>query len=213
MASARENDLNPDTKIGLELPFARSRTGLFGLTETTLEQAGHNIKNLLLTAKGERVMQPDFGSDLRALLFEQADENIEERIEETILESISTWLPYISVGKIDIIEDETNPNSMKVDLDFSLNPTNMSIGSILMGMGVALVAVNWTVGGWEYITFAAGEIKNPKNNLPLALIIGTIVILVLYFLINVAYLKVLPMGSLMGEIKVGETAARAIYGW
>ena len=97
-------------------------------------------------------------------------------------------------------------------LDFSLNPTNMSIGSILMGMGVALVAVNWTVGGWEYITFAAGEIKNPKNNLPLALIIGTIVILVLYFLINVAYLKVLPMGSLMGEIKVGEAVARAIYG-
>jgi len=97
-------------------------------------------------------------------------------------------------------------------LDFSLNPTNMSIGSILMGMGVALVAVTWTVGGWEYITFAAGEIKNPKKNLPLALIFGTIVILVLYFLINVAYLKVLPMGSLMGEIKVGETAARAIYG-
>ena len=121
MASARENDLNPDTKIGLELPFARSRTGLFGLTETTLEQAGHNIKNLLLTAKGERVMQPDFGSDLRALLFEQADEDIEERIEETILESFSTWLPYISVEKIDIIEDETTPNLMKVNLNFYLN--------------------------------------------------------------------------------------------
>ena len=121
MASARENDLNPDTKIGLELPFARSRTGLFGLTETTLEQAGHNIKNLLLTAKGERVMQPDFGSDLRALLFEQADEDIEERIEETILESISTWLPYISVEKIDIIEDKTTPNLMKVNLNFYLN--------------------------------------------------------------------------------------------
>ena len=121
MASARENDLNPDVYIGLELPFARSRTGLFGLTETTLEQVGHNIKNLLLTAKGERVMQPDFGSDLRALLFEQTDENIEERIEETILESISTWLPYISIQKIDIIQDESNLNLMKVDLDFSLN--------------------------------------------------------------------------------------------
>ena len=121
MASARENDLNPDTKIGLELPFARSRTGLFGLTETTLEQAGHNIKNLLLTAKGERVMQPDFGSDLRALLFEQADEDIEERIEETILESISTWLPYISVEKIDIIEETSNPNLMKVNLNFYIN--------------------------------------------------------------------------------------------
>ena len=97
-------------------------------------------------------------------------------------------------------------------LDFLLNPTNMSIGSILTGMGIALVAVNWTVGGWEYVTFAAGEIKNPKKNLPLALIIGTIVILVLYFLINIAYLKVLPMDSLIGEIKVGEMAARTLYG-
>ena len=121
MASARENDLNPDVRIGLKLPFTRDRAGLFGQTETTLEQAGHNIKNLLLTAKGERVMQPDFGSDLRALLFEQADEDIEERIEETILESISTWLPYISVEKIDIIEDETTPNLMKVNLNFYLN--------------------------------------------------------------------------------------------
>jgi APA family basic amino acid/polyamine antiporter len=79
-------------------------------------------------------------------------------------------------------------------------------------MGIALVAVNWTVGGWEYVTFAAGEIKNPKKNLPLALIIGTIMILVLYFLINIAYLKVLPMDSLIGEIKVGEMAARTLYG-
>ena len=97
-------------------------------------------------------------------------------------------------------------------IDMSLNPTDMKIGSILTGMGIALVAVNWTVGGWEYITFAAGEIKNPKKNLPMALIIGTIVILVLYFLVNIAYLKVLPMDSLMGEIKVGEMTARSLYG-
>ena len=97
-------------------------------------------------------------------------------------------------------------------LDLSLNPTDMRIGSILTGMGIALVAVNWTVGGWEYVTFAAGEIKNPKKNLPLALIIGTIMILVLYFLINIAYLKVLPMDTLIGEIKVGEMAAKTLYG-
>ena len=97
-------------------------------------------------------------------------------------------------------------------IDFSINPTNMSIGSILTGMGIALVAVTWTVGGWEYVTFAAGEIKNPKKNLPLALIIGTVVILVLYIMINIAYLKVLPMDSLIGEIKVGEATAKSLYG-
>ena len=97
-------------------------------------------------------------------------------------------------------------------IDFSINPTSMSIGSILTGMGIALVAVTWTVGGWEYVTFAAGEIKNPKKNLPLSLIIGTALILVLYIMINIAYLKVLPMDSLIGELKVGEATAKSLYG-
>ena len=121
MASARENDLNPDIKIGLELPFARSSRSLFGQTTTTLEQAGHNIKNLLLTSKGERVMQPDFGSDLRALLFEQEDENLNINIKEAIQEAMSTWLPYIDISNVNISQDETKPNQMKVDIDFSLN--------------------------------------------------------------------------------------------
>jgi hypothetical protein len=121
MASARENDLNPDIKIGLRMPFDKAETGLFGTTETTLEQAGHNIKNLLLTAKGERVMQPDFGSNLRALLFEQEDENLNVDIEETIQEAMSTWLPYINISSVDITQNEKIPNQMKVDIDFSLN--------------------------------------------------------------------------------------------
>ena len=121
MASARENDLNPDIRIGLRMPFDKSETGLFGTTETTLEQAGHNIKNLLLTAKGERVMQPDFGSNLRSLLFEQEDENLNINIKEAIQEAMSTWLPYISISSVDITQDEKKLNQMKVDIDFSLN--------------------------------------------------------------------------------------------
>ena len=97
-------------------------------------------------------------------------------------------------------------------INFSFNPTGMDFGSIIIGIGIALVAVNWTVGGWEYVTFTAGEIKNPKRNLPLALFIGTLVILVLYLLINITYLKALPMNALAGEIKVGEATARALYG-
>jgi hypothetical protein len=121
MASARENDLNPDIKIGLRMPFDKAETGLFGTTETTLEQAGHNIKNLLLTAKGERVMQPDFGSNLRSLLFEQEDENLNVDIKEAIQEAMSTWLPYITISSVDITQNEKIPNQMKVDIDFSLN--------------------------------------------------------------------------------------------
>ena len=121
MASARENDLNPDVYIGLKLPFTRGRSGLFPQSETTLEQAGSNIKNLLLTAKGERVMQPDFGSGLRELLFEQYTEDLTEQIKLEIQNTISTWLPYITLASIDVNQDETNPNQTIVDIDFSLN--------------------------------------------------------------------------------------------
>ena len=121
MASARENDLNPDIFIGLKLPFNRDKSGLFGRTQTTLEQAGSNIKNLLLTAKGERVMQPNFGSRLRDLLFEQYTEDLTERIKQEIQEAMSTWLPYIDIAKVDVIQNETNPTETKVDIDFSLN--------------------------------------------------------------------------------------------
>jgi|TARA_B100000073_G_scaffold214429_1_gene178255 hypothetical protein len=121
MASARENDLNPDVRIGLKLPFNRGNSGLFPQTETTLEQAGSNIKNLLLTAKGERVMQPEFGSRLRELLFEQQTEDLDQRIKEEIQESISFWLPYIVISSVEIEQDETNINQSKVNLNFSLN--------------------------------------------------------------------------------------------
>ena len=121
MASARENDLNPDVSIGLTLPFNRGSSGLFPQSETTLEQAGSNIKNLLLTAKGERVMQPDFGSRLRELLFEQYTEDLSSRIQSEIQEAISTWLPYINISNVNIIQSDEDPNTTNVSIDFALN--------------------------------------------------------------------------------------------
>ena len=121
MASARENDLNPDIFIGLKLPFNRDKSGLFGRTQTTLVQAGSNIKNLLLTAKGERVMQPNFGSRLRELLFEQYTEDLSSRIQSEIQEAISTWLPYINIASVNIIQSDEDPNTTNVSIDFALN--------------------------------------------------------------------------------------------
>lgn len=147
MASARENDLNPDIFIGLKLPFNRDKSGLFGRTQTTLEQAGSNIKNLLLTAKGERVMQPDFGSRLRELLFEQYTEDLTERIKQEIQEAMSTWLPYIDIAKVDVIQNETNPTETKVDIDFSLNYEPNRFNSITLNFDTTSESTT-TSGGY-----------------------------------------------------------------
>jgi len=72
-------------------------------------------------------------------------------------------------------------------------PFNMSM---LWAFGMGLVASLWAYKGWEAATYSAGETKNPQRNLPLGILIGTFAVIVIYILANLAYLYVLPVGSI-----------------
>ena len=78
------------------------------------------LKNLLLTKKGERILQPEFGSGLHDLLFQPATEKFEEDLETTIIEAVAKWLPYVIVEdiNIDISKEQTDNNQAKVSLKF-----------------------------------------------------------------------------------------------
>jgi len=97
-------------------------------------------------------------------------------------------------------------------VDFSLNPTGLNFGQLIIGFGVALIAITWAFDGWNNISYAAGEIKNPQRNLPFALVFGTILITVLYILVNYVYLIALPVGEMAGEVRIAEKAATALFG-
>jgi len=117
MASSREKDQDPDTFIGLAFPLGFANDGIFRKTKTTLEQARHNLRNLLLTMKGERLAHPEFGCDIHKLIFENIGTDIHDRVEELIKEAVDIWLPYISVNNTSI---EQIDNRLNVDLNFSL---------------------------------------------------------------------------------------------
>ena len=117
---AREKDLNPDVFIGLELPLGYSDTGFFKQTKTTLQQAKYNIVNLLKTIPGERLGQPAFGSSLHSVLFEPMDETFNDILEDSIKTSMSTWLPYINIKKIDITQPDYDENRVNIIIDFGL---------------------------------------------------------------------------------------------
>jgi APA family basic amino acid/polyamine antiporter len=68
------------------------------------------------------------------------------------------------------------------------------IGTITL-VGVAMVGALFSADAWNNITFIAAEVKNPSRNLPLALALGTGIVITLYTLANVAYLKVLPISG------------------
>lgn len=87
---------------GITLPIKKGNTGYFEQAFTSFEQAKANLKNLLLTAKGERVMQPEFGTGLQSLLFEPMDDTFEDRLQDVITQTVSYWLPYINIEEIDV---------------------------------------------------------------------------------------------------------------
>jgi phage baseplate assembly protein W len=123
--SALELDLDPDVTIGLELPLKHDDVkGFFPGTSTTISQTGNNLRNLLLTNKGERVGHPTFGADLLLVLFEPMSENLLDRLEETINEAITEWLPYISVNKLEVEPDESEIHQLNIEIEFylAMNP-------------------------------------------------------------------------------------------
>ena len=93
--STLEKDLDPNVFIGISLPLSHGTQGFFAKTKTTLDQARSNIRNLLLTIKGERLGNPTFGSNLYRVLFEPDDGNIASSIEEAIREAMGEWLSYV----------------------------------------------------------------------------------------------------------------------
>ena len=95
---------------------------------------------------------------------------------------------------------------------FSINPSGLSIGQLFVGFGVALVAVTWSFDGWNNITYAAGEIKNPGRNLPFSLVFGTLIITLLYVLANVIFLIALPVEDMAGVVRIGEKATTTLFG-
>jgi len=117
---ALENDLNPDTWIGLSFPLGRSESGFFQQTQTTLEQTSHNIKNLLLTMKGERPMNPEFGSTLYSILFDPIGSDTPMKVEESIKEAVAQWLPHVILNKINVTTSEQTPNQIDVNLEFGV---------------------------------------------------------------------------------------------
>jgi phage baseplate assembly protein W len=125
-----------DYAYGITLPLQRGETGFFAQSFSSFEQAKTNLKNLLLTKQGERVMQPNFGTGLHSLLFEQLTENLEEDLIDTITKSVNFWLPYITIEEVDV---------MMTDEMKDMNKAEMNI-KFTVGNQIDLQEITFTVG-------------------------------------------------------------------
>lgn len=82
----------------------------------------------------------------------------------------------------------------------------------ITAFGLALVSVLWAYDGWEDVTFVGGEVKNPRRNLPFAIVTGTVAVVGIYLLANLAYLAVLPVEEIRHSPLVAAAAAERLMG-
>lgn len=121
VADLAENDYKV---LGIGINKSSNSNGVFSTNYTTLTQAKDNLKNLILTKKGERLMNPEFGCDIWLVLFEQMDgATIETQIETSIVDAVDNWLPYLSITSIvfDYDDNDIDTNRISLDIQFALS--------------------------------------------------------------------------------------------
>lgn len=105
--------------LGILLPIRRGNGGYFNQGRDVMSQAKSNLINLILTKKGERMMQPEFGCDVHKIIFENITDDSLANIQGSIRSAVKTWLPYIEVVDVQVTKDEDR-NSVFATLTFSL---------------------------------------------------------------------------------------------
>jgi phage baseplate assembly protein W len=111
-------DFKKDVAVGVMLPFGKN-SGLFSLSYSTEEQSVSNLKNLLLTKKRERPFQPEFGSDVYTLMFEQMNAELSNTLTLQLSDDIAFWLPYIVIDDITVTPDYDR-NTVNITLSYRI---------------------------------------------------------------------------------------------
>ena len=116
-------DLTMRKAIGVSIPF--NAPAVFNSTYSTTDQIKSNIINYILTNKGERVLNPNFGSNIRNLLFENITDNYLLEITQLISAELSTFFPMVNIQQFNITPNYDN-NEVSVNIIYSVynNPSN-----------------------------------------------------------------------------------------
>lgn len=116
-------DLQPSIAVGVNLPL--SGNAVFNSTYETKDAIKANLINYFLTNKGERYLNPAFGSDVRKLLFDNINQNKLEQVKDIISTDIGLYFPRVIPSKIEVNSD-ADYNTITVYVRYSIDSTNIT---------------------------------------------------------------------------------------
>lgn len=129
-----------------------------------------------------------------------------------LLQNISTWTKFSAMAAFVILGfaigkgNWANFHANGVPLSLDLGPAGL-----ISALGVGLIAVFWAYDGWVYITWVAGEVKDPKRNVPRAMVLGVLAVGVIYIAMNLTYVYAMPLKDIATHETIAHEAAAVLF--
>jgi APA family basic amino acid/polyamine antiporter len=130
-----------------------------------------------------------------------------------LLQNVSTWTKFaamaafvilgFAIGKGDWSHFHAPAGS---GLTMGLGP-----GQFISALGVGLIAVFWAYDGWVYITWVSGEVKDPRRNVPLAMVLGVLAVGAIYMAMNFTYVYAMPLSEVAKHETIAHAAAATLF--
>src|ERR1700686_771127 len=129
-----------------------------------------------------------------------------------LLQNVSTWTKFTAMAAFVVLGFAIGKGNWShfhahgVGLTMGLGPAQL-----ISALGAGLIAVFFSYDGWVSITWVAGEVKNPRRNVPLAMVLGVIAVGVIYIAMNMTYVYALPLSEVIKHETIVHDAAAILF--
>ena len=130
-----------------------------------------------------------------------------------LLQNVSTWTKFAAMAVFVILGFAIGKGHWS---NFSAQAPGgltmgLSAGQLISAFGVGLIAVFFAYDGWVYITWVAGEVKDPRRNVPLAMVLGVLTVGAIYLAMNMTYVYAMPLNEIAKYETIAHAAATKLF--
>jgi APA family basic amino acid/polyamine antiporter len=129
----------------------------------------------------------------------------------TLLQNLSTWTKFTAMAAFVVLGFAIGKGNFA---NFhATGPLSMELApaALISALGVGLIAVFWAYDGWVYITWVAGEVKEPKRNVPRAMVLGVLAVGAIYIAMNLTYVYAMPVNQIATHQTIAHAAASVLF--
>jgi APA family basic amino acid/polyamine antiporter len=133
-----------------------------------------------------------------------------------VLQNVATWAKFVAMGAFVILGFVIGKGSWGHFYEHGGRASagvtmGMSTNQLLSALGIGLIAVFFAYDGWVYITWVAGEVRDPRRNVPRAMALGIVVVAVVYIAMNMTYVYAMPLTEVAKHETIAHAAAAALF--